>query len=303
MTAADRQRALATVLNAPFVQQDLRLNYTTYLLKADVPGQQRVLEGRAPKRTDHEGRRNVAWVNETFVKRFVEGDALGDAVRVGADTSWVEIAGVVNDVRTFGLAEDIRPMMYLPPTTTVRGTTHDVMQVTLRHSGDEGALATAIRGVIMRIDPNVAVTTIQTMEQVVRRSMARMSFTLILFGLAAATALLLGLVGLYGAIAYVVAQRTREIGVRIALGADAVLVRRMILRQGLTVLAAGIGAGLLVAVALTRLMGALLFETAATDPVTFVSVPLLLLAVGTIATWLPARRASRVSPLEALRSE
>jgi ABC-type antimicrobial peptide transport system permease subunit len=194
-------------------------------------------------------------------------------------------------------------MIYLPPTTTVGGTTSDLMEVTVRHTSDAGALAGAIRGIVARIDPAVPVTTVRTMGELMDRSMASMSFTLLMLGVAAAVALLLGVVGLYGAIAYVVAQRTREIGVRIALGADAGRVSRMVMRQGLTVVAAGVVAGLLAAGALTRLMDALLFEITATDPITFAVVPLILLAVGAFAAWLPARRASRVSPLEALRAE
>jgi putative ABC transport system permease protein len=136
-----------------------------------------------------------------------------------------------------------------------------------------------------------------------RRSLAERSFVLLLLGIAAGAALLLGVVGLYGVISYVVAQRTREIGVRIALGADVQGVRAWVLRQGLALVATGIVAGLFAAAATTRLLQSLLYDVDARDPVTFLAVTAVLLAVGAAATWVPAMRASRISPLEALRAD
>ena len=130
-----------------------------------------------------------------------------------------------------------------------------------------------------------------------------MSFTLVLLVIAAGVALALGVVGLYGAISYVVAQRTREIGIRIALGADGRRVQGMVLRQGLAIVILGVIAGLITAAATTRVLDALLFEVASTDPVTFIATPVLLLAVAALAAWLAARRASKLSPLVALRAE
>jgi predicted permease len=262
-----------------------------------------VLEGRAPERADHAARRDVVWVSQTFAERFLEGGALGDAIRVGGDSTWLEIAGVVGDVRIFGLDEEVRPQAYLPPTTTVPSISNELMHVVVKHSGNAAAVGAAVRDVVARIDPTVPIANIQTMDEVVLNSLARMSFTLVLLATAAGVALVLGLVGLYGAISYVVAQRTREIGVRMALGADMTRVQRMVLRQGMSIVIIGVIAGLIVAALSTRVLGALLFEVASTDPVTFVATPVLLLLVGALAAWLPARRASRLSPLLALRAE
>jgi hypothetical protein len=263
----------------------------------------RVLEGRAPERADQEAHRNVVWVSETFARRYLDGRVMGEEIKIGDDSTWLQIAGVVSDVRVFGLDEDIRPHAYLPATTTVPSISNEMMHVVIRHQGDAAAMANAVRGVVARIDPTVPVTNVRTMDEVLARSMERMSFTMVLLLIAAGVALVLGLVGLYGAISYVVAQRTREIGVRIALGADTRKVQAMVLRQGLSVVIVGVIAGLIAASATTRVLDALLFEVASTDPVTFIATPVLLLAVGALAAWLPARRASKLSPLVALRAE
>jgi ABC-type antimicrobial peptide transport system permease subunit len=141
------------------------------------------------------------------------------------------------------------------------------------------------------------------MEVIVSEAMASTSFTMTLLGIAATVALLLGAIGLFGVISYVVSQRTREIGVRVALGARGEDVQRMIVRQGVGVLIGGVVLGLGGAFALTRLMGAILYEVSATDPWTFAGAPVLLVLVSLLASWLPARRATKVDPVEALRAE
>jgi ABC-type antimicrobial peptide transport system permease subunit len=141
------------------------------------------------------------------------------------------------------------------------------------------------------------------MSEAIEGDMAQTSFTMVLLGIAAAVALFLGAVGLFGVISYAVSRRTREIGVRVALGARSEDIRDMVIRQGARVSAAGVVLGLAAAFALTRLMNAVLFGVAATDPLTFVGGPVVLVAVALLATWLPARRASRVDPVEALRAE
>jgi predicted permease len=277
--------------------------YTTVLPGYFEANRIRVLEGRAPERADHEARRNVVWVSDMFARRYLDGRALGEVIRIGNDSTWLEIAGVVSDVRIFGLDEEIRPHAYLPPTTTVPSISNELMHIVVKHSGDAAAVGAAVRGVVTRIDPTVPIANVRTMEAVLAHSLARMSFTLVLLVIAAGVALVLGLVGLYGAISYVVAQRTREIGVRIALGADGRRVQGMVLRQGLAIVIVGVIAGLITAAATTRVLDALLFEVASTDPVTFIATPVLLLAVGALAAWLPARRAAKLSPLVALRAE
>ena len=165
------------------------------------------------------------------------------------------------------------------------------------------AILPAVREQVWAIDSDLAISAVGTLERLVADSMARTTFTMAMLGIAGVVSLLLGTVGIYGVIAYVVGQRTAEIGVRMALGAHAREVSRMVVRQGLMVVGAGVVVGLLAAVALTRLMTGLLFEVEPLDPVTFVMVPFLLLAAGAVACLLPARRAAAVDPAVALRAD
>jgi ABC-type antimicrobial peptide transport system permease subunit len=173
----------------------------------------------------------------------------------------------------------------------------------VKGSGDPTALLPAIRQAIWAQNPNLPIADIMTMERVVSDSMARTSFAMVLLGIAALVALLLGTVGIYGVISYVVSQRTRELGIRLALGAEERVISEMVLRQGVRLAGMGIGLGLLGAFGLTRLMEALLFGVSTTDPVTFLLVPVALGSVALLASWLPARRAARTDPVEALRAE
>jgi putative ABC transport system permease protein len=207
----------------------------------------------------------------------------------------------VGDIRTFGLQEDIRPFAYTTPGNPA--VSLDVMQLVVRTSTASDALASSLRGAIDRVDAAVPLTTVQTMTDVVAGSLAQTWFTMMLLACAAGGALVLGMIGLYGVIRYVVAQRTAEIGVRIALGARPADVRMMVLRQGLGVTLAGVTVGLIAAWASTRLMASLLFQISANDPATFVSVTLVLTAVSMVATYLPARKAARIDPSQALREE
>jgi ABC-type antimicrobial peptide transport system permease subunit len=163
------------------------------------------------------------------------------------------------------------------------------------------ALVAPVREVVRALDPNLALAQVRPLSEVVERSMARTSFTMLLLVLAGAIALLLGSVGIYAVITYVVSQRTREIGVRMALGARRADISRMVLREGLGVTLLGIAIGLAGALALTRLMVALLYGVSPTDLTTFAAVPVMLAAVALLASWLPARRAAAVEPLEAIR--
>ena len=194
-------------------------------------------------------------------------------------------------------------MAYLPLGTRLRNASMSVMHLTVRTSGDPLRVLPDARAIVQRTNPNVPLTTARTMSDLVAESMANRSFTMTVLGIAAAVALLLGAIGLYGVISYVVAQRTREIGVRLALGADPGRVRTMVVRQGLRVVLAGAALGLAAALALTRFMETLLFEVDARDLVTFGSVVAVMLAVSAAATYLPARRASGVNPVNALRAE
>jgi predicted permease len=263
----------------------------------------RLLEGRALTRADEEDDAPVVLVNRTFAE-LLGGSAVGKAIRFEEDGSdYLRVVGVVGDVREEGLREDVRPWVYLPlgrstPALPVAG-----VQVLVRMSPGTDAPVAAIRDAVERTDPAVPITSVRTMDEVMSQSVAQTSFTMVLLGIAASVALFLGAVGLFGVISYVVGQRTREIGVRIALGAARADIRSMVFRQGAGVIGAGVLLGLAGSLALTRAMRAILFGVSATDPVTFLGAPLLLVVTAALATWLPARRAARVDPIEALRGE
>jgi putative ABC transport system permease protein len=259
-----------------------------------------LIEGRFPTRED-DAPRPVVWVNQKFARDFLDGRAIGE--RIQLEGNWLEIVGVVGDIRTFGLREDVRPVAYVPPTTPMRTVPLDVMQMVIRTTGSPATLAASLRPAVDRVDPSVPLMRIRTMEEIVESSFAQLSFTMTLMVIAAVLAVVLGLVGLYGVISYVVSQRTAEIGVRLALGARPGQVRTMVLRQGLGVALIGVGVGLVASIAATRVLGSLLFEVSGRDPVTFASVTALLIAVSALATYLPARRAANIDPLQAVRQD
>ena len=260
-----------------------------------------IVAGRAPSPDDGVPGRATVWVNQSFARRFLDDRAIGERIRL--DDNWLEIVGVVGDVKTFGLAEDVRPMAYLPVGTPVRAVALDVMQVVLRTTLPPSSLVSGLRAAVDRIDPSVPLMRIRTMDEIISASLVRMAFTMTLLIIAAVVALMLGLVGLYGVISYIVSQRTLEIGVRLALGAQPGHVRLMVLRQGLGVALVGVVVGLGVAAVATRVMGSLLFEVSTHDPVTFGAAALALTAVSALATYLPARRAAAIDPLDAIRAE
>jgi len=262
-----------------------------------------LISGRMMEPRDSETPTNTAWVNQTFAKRhFPDGDALGQRIRLDGQT-WLTIAGIVGDVRTFGMDEELSPMVYLPLSTTQPSTSIAVMNLAVRADVRMEAILPSIRSIIARVAPDAPITTARMMDEVVAESMAGTSFTMVVLGIAALVSLLLGAIGLYGVITYVVAQRTREIGVRVALGAAPGRVMQMVVRQGLIVVGIGLAIGIAAAFALTRLMESILFEVSARDPLTFVVVVAVLAGVSLAASYLPARRAALLSPLEALRTE
>ncbi|HSL72269.1 MAG TPA: FtsX-like permease family protein, partial [Longimicrobiales bacterium] len=263
-----------------------------------------IIQGRPITRADHELNRPVVVVSESFVKSFLADRAIGEHISFGTDsTAWIEIVGVARDVRTFGLREDIRPVAYLPMNIVLSGVRIDLMHLIIRTPGDPADLAPAVRAVVKRIEPTAPILAARTMNDVLAESIADTSFTTTILTIAGLVALALGAIGLYGVIGYVVSQRTQEIGVRIALGAVPTQVRAMVLRQGLALAAIGVSIGLVAAVALTRLLEQLLFGVSSRDLATFLVVPLVMLAVSSLAAYVPARRAAAVSPLQALRME
>jgi putative ABC transport system permease protein len=246
-------------------------------------------------------------INEAMAKRFWPNeDPIGKRLRMGVNpeqSNWQTIVGVVGSVRHMGLDIEPRPEIYLHTLTNPLF----APVVAIRAKSDPQNLIAAVRNVARSIDSDVTLANINTMEKLVSASMAQRRFAMLLLGVFAAIALALSAVGVYGVVSYSVAQRTNEIGVRMALGAGSRDVIGMVLKEGmlLALIGAGIGAG--AAIALTRLMSgllsSLLFSLRATDPVTFVGVALLLGIVTLIACYIPARRAAKVDPMTALRCE
>ncbi|MBL8169528.1 MAG: ABC transporter permease [Acidobacteria bacterium] len=246
--------------------------------------------------------RHVVLINEAFAqKNFPGEDPLGKRVVISMkdDNQPCEIIGIVGDSKHMALEATAAPMSYWPhPELVFSG-----MTFVLRTQGDAAALASAARIVIQKLDAEQPVADVLTMERLIGNSLAKARFNTLLLSVFAGIALVLASVGIYGVMAYSVAQRTHEIGVRMALGASANAVLRQVLRRGLTLALFGIAIGVAGAFALTRFLAALLFEVSATDPLTFVGIPLLLLLVALLACLIPARRATKVDPMIALRYE
>jgi predicted permease len=260
-------------------------------------------EGRAPEWRDGQGPVQVAWVNETFARQFLDGRAIGERIRYSSDTTWMEIVGVVGDVRHAGLRTEIRPMTFHVFGNTMSNLNSLRADVALKTAGPPAALTAGVRSIIERTNASVPIVAVRTMNEVVAASLAQTAFTMTLLTIAALVALALGIVGLYGVISYIVGQRTNEFGVRMALGARPGQIRTMVLRQGLFVALGGIAVGLGAALGLTRLMESLLFEVSARDPLTFVASAVLLMLISVAASDLPARRAAGIEPVDALRTE
>jgi putative ABC transport system permease protein len=231
--------------------------------------------------------------------------ALGARVRVSPGGQWYTIVGVAGDVRTESLEKPADEMAYFPlfGYDGQWDFTPYTMSFVIRTAGEPMAVAAAAQRAIHELEPSLPVFNVQPVEQVLRTSMARTSFTMLLLGIASAVAIVLGIVGIYGVVSYTVSLRTREIGVRIALGARPTQVGGMVARQGVAMAVIGIAAGLAGALILTRFLRALLFGVSPNDPLTLVGAAALLLASAFLASWLPARRAARVDPMSALRAD
>ena len=272
-----------------------------------------VLAGRPIEWSDIHERATVAVVTENFAEEYWGSPvaALGRRIQVGSGTNiptwWVEIVGVVGDVHDNGVSQPAEPVIFWPMATRAFYTSQRWprnMTFAVRTSRNTPtSLLPGVRAAVGAVNPNLPLFEVHTLDQILAQSMARTSFISVMLAIAAAVALALGLVGIYGVISYVVSQRTREIGVRMALGADRRDVSRMVLRQGMILAGIGVAVGLIAAVGLTHLMSSLLYGVEATDPVTFGVVAAMLVAVALVASYLPALRASRTDPLEALRFE
>jgi predicted lysophospholipase L1 biosynthesis ABC-type transport system permease subunit len=241
--------------------------------------------------------------------------ALGKRIRQGTSTvgigQWQEVVGVVQDVRENGVHASAPTIVYWPSTREaltpagrmqVNVTRAIALAIRSERAGTE-AFLNEMRQAVWSVNPSLPLASVQTMQEIYDRSMARTSFTLVMLAIASAMALVLGVVGIYGVISYAVAQRTREIGIRLALGVQPGQLKRMFVRDGLTLAGVGTAIGLAAATGLTRVMSSLLFGISALDPVTYVAVPVVLVIATLAASYLPARRAAAVDPVEALRAD
>jgi predicted permease len=265
-----------------------------------------LLRGRDFNDADGEGALPVAIVDESFARRFYPNeDPIGKRIKRGGPRSanpWKTIVGVVRSVRNQRLDISSLPQAYFPVFQEADAMFN--LSFAVRASGGEPlGLAQSARAAVLEVDRNQPVFDIKPLRQIVADSIALKRLALLLLSVFATVALALAAAGIYGVMAYAVEQRKHEIGVRMALGARGSDVLRLVVRQGLKLALCGEALGLMVALALTRLMGALLFGVSAADPLTFAGIALLLLVVALAACWIPARRATKVDPMIALRSE
>jgi putative ABC transport system permease protein len=270
-----------------------------YFRALNVP----LLKGRYFTEADTAAAPGVAIINETIARRFFPNeDPVGRRLKLGNPESQsprLTIVGVVGDVKYSGLDADTEAGLYIPYLQNpVPG-----MYLMVRTASYPLSLAAAVRGQVLAVDKDQPVANIKTMEQVLAESVAQRRLNTLLLGLFAAVALSLAMVGIYGVVSYSVSQRTHEIGIRMALGAQTGDVLRLVVRQGLQPVLIGMAIGLTGALALTRLLSSLLYGVSATDPATFVVISLLLTAVALLACYIPARRATKVDPMIALRYE
>lgn len=260
-----------------------------------------LLQGRTFAPSDREGSSPVLVINQATARRYWPGeDPVGERVAFEAEGPWYEIVGVVGDSRHQGLEAAADPAIYAPlRQKSWRWLTW--MTLLIRVDGDPLALADLVRNEVWALDPSLPVLEVRTVESLYRESLARRRFNTLVLSLFAGFALLLGLVGLYGVMAFSVVRRTREIGIRMALGARAGAVSRLVLRQGAVLTLIGLAAGTAAALALTRWLSSLLFGIEPHDPATFAATAALLAALSLAACYLPARRAARLDPTRALK--
>jgi putative ABC transport system permease protein len=279
---------------------DFRRASTGYFQTMGIP----LLKGRLVTEQDITNNTGAVVINDAMAKRFWPGEdpvgkRISTATSSGQQTQWQTIVGIVGSVRHLGLDVEPRPELYYhtnsnPPFGPV---------VVIRTTGDPQRVISLARAKVRELDRDVPISNVNTMEQLVAQSVAQRRFGMFLVGIFAALALVLAVVGIYGVVSYSVAQRTNEIGVRMALGASTTDVLKLVLKQGMTLALIGVGVGLAGTFAVTRLMIALLFDVKPTDVATFATVSVGLILVALLACYVPARRAMKVDPLVALRYE
>jgi predicted permease len=269
-----------------------------------------MVAGRDLTWTDTYGKRPVAIISENFAREYWNdpGTALGKRIRVASTDDWFEIVGVVQDVHDDGVDQKAPTSVYWPvmpdqfegqKTKPRRGVAFVIRSP---RAGSE-AFVKEVQHSVWAINPNVPLADVSTLGELYTKSMARTSFTLVMLCVAGGMALLLGIIGIYGVISYSVSQRTREIGIRMALGAQQGTLTAMFVRQGLWLTSIGVGCGLVVAFLVMRLMSSLLFNVSPIDPLTYATITACVIVSAYFACYLPSRRAAAVDPVNALRSE
>ena len=278
-------------------QIDYRIISSNYFRALGIP----LRTGRDFIERDAPGNSAVAIINESLARRFWPNeDAVGKRLTIHEKPPVsCEVVGVVGDVKHYRLDAEAKAEIYVPYLQRP----NDFMHIVARTAADPLQFVPAIRRELAEVDKDQPVHNIKTMEQLFAESISQPNFNMLLLSVFAAVAMVLAAIGIYGVISYSVTQRAHEIGVRMALGARGADVLKLVMRQGLTLAITGVAVGLAGSFALTSLMKTLLFEVSATDPVTFVIVPSLLAAVALLACWIPARRATKVDPIRALRNE
>jgi putative ABC transport system permease protein len=288
--------------NDPQVEVEMRWASPQYFQTMGIA----LLNGRDFNDADAEGTLPVAVVDESFARRFYPNeDPVGKRIKRGGPNSarpWKTIVGVVRQVRNQRLDATSLPQAYFPVFQEA-GEMYNLSFAARASGGDPSSLAPSVRAAVLAVDRNQPIFDVKPLRQIVADSIALRRLALMLLVVFAVVAVLLAGSGIYGVMAYAVTQRTREIGIRMALGAPRGDVLRLVVWQGLKLALCGVALGLVVALALTRLLRALLFGVSATDPLTFVGITLLLLVVALVAALVPARRATKVDPLAALRHE
>jgi putative ABC transport system permease protein len=265
----------------------------------------RVVDGRDLTADDGAHRFRGMVVSRAYAQKWwPDGSAVGRRLEVGPGPAW-EVVGVVENVRNRGLQQEPEELMYLPMTfgTVEEPQTVRTRELVVRVSGDPLAFLPVVRREAGALNSRIPLSNPRRMTDVIRTAAAETSFTMAVLGSASTVALLLGLIGIYGVVSYVVTQRTRELGVRMALGATRATVRGMVVRHGLLLAGIGVAAGLALAVGASRLIESLLFGVSARDPLTYAAVAVALIAIAWLASWIPAQRAAGVDPAVALRND
>jgi predicted permease len=267
--------------------------------------QLKLIRGRFLTGADREGAMPVAVINETMAARYWPGeDAVGRKFHMGTDDKpWLTIVGIVGDVHHNAVVESGRAEMYVAHSQLPEhiGGAPRGMTLVVKAEGNPIAIAGAVRDAVRGMDRSLPVSDIRTMDDVAASALAQPRFVTFLLGVFAAIALTLAAIGIYGTISLLVSERTQEMGIRLALGADRPTILKHVLGQGLLLIAIGLMAGVAGAVVLTRALTGLIYGIAALDPITFVTVPVVLCAVGLLACLIPARRAASVDPITTLR--